>query len=50
MKNRILALIVLTCFGISGLSGCGRTGQEEFFEARVEQTDVFNGFFRSGRL
>lgn len=29
MKNRIFALIVLTCFGISALSGCGRTGQEE---------------------
>lgn len=43
MKNRILALIVLTCFGISGLSGCGRTGQdensrEESQESKQQQT------------
>lgn len=28
MKNRILALILIICFGISSLSGCGRMGQE----------------------
>lgn len=29
MKNRILALILLICFGISSLLGCGRMRQEE---------------------
>lgn len=43
MKNRTLALILLTCFGISSLSGCGRTGQEknsgeESQESKQQQT------------
>lgn len=43
MKNRILALILLICFGISSLLGCGWMGQEknsgeESQESKQQQT------------
>lgn len=39
MRKGIFALIFLTCLGISSLSGCGRTGQEQNLGEKEQETE-----------